>query len=172
MVRFHKPKNRGRRITKTIFQIHHTVIHWLFYIYTNNCTHLEVLEPNEASSLQADIGVGFIRIDLGTMGTVMCGEGWTTVVSLRVSSTFSDGGLSWDWGKTDFVSVLSIRTCRNCAVRGSLLERDKMGTDGIKTGEKSPDDVGTSQSSALGEAGDSVILESCTVAGRGSSSIT
>lgn len=142
----------------------------LFVLYKNDCTHLDVVEPYEASSLEADEGEGFMRMDFGTTGT--CGEGWTTVLSLRFSCIFSTGGGSWDWGVTDFVSVHGVRTCRNCAVRGSLLETDTMGIDGIKTGEKRPDDVGISQSSALGEAGDSVIVESCTVAGGGTSSIT
>lgn len=115
-----------------------------------------VVEPYEVSS---EAGEGFMRIDLG-IGAGKCTDTCGGSVSLRGSTTAFTGGRCWCGGETNSEPADDGRVCRYCAVRGSLLEMDAVGTEGIKTGEKSADGNFESKSSALGDAGDSMISES------------
>ncbi len=115
-----------------------------------------VVKPYEASS---EAGEGFVRIDFGIgagKGTDTCGG----CVSFTDSGALFTGcecccGIEADSGPADDGGA-----CRYCAVRGSLLEMDTVGTEGINTGEKSTEGFCEFRSSPLGEAGDSIISES------------
>lgn len=106
--------------------------------------------------MSSEAGEGFMRIDFGIgagKGTDTCGGR----VSFRDSGALFTGcgGIEADSGLADDGGA-----CRYCAVRGSLLEMDTVGTEGINTGEKSAEGFCKFRSSPLGEAGDSITSES------------
>ncbi len=96
-----------------------------------------VVKPYEASS---EAGEGFVRIDFG-IGAGIVTDTCGGCISFTDSGALFTGcgcccGIEADSGPADDGGV-----CRYCAVRGSLLEMDTVGTEGISTGEKSTEGV-------------------------------